>query len=72
MMFAADGGTCTVDGSEVTVSWFSSEKAKDNYNQMADAVGGGDPIVLGDNWTIECTDLEPCQTIADRTGGDLN
>lgn len=67
--FVTAAGTCTFKGTDVTINWYDSKSAKKQYVEVADYFGGG--MLVGDNWTIDCTSKTTCQTIAKALGGEV-
>ena len=71
MTGAAQSGDCTLDGADLFVSWFDSDKGFDSYKEAAKMtadVPGASSIVMGDNWSVECTEAAVCKKIKTALG----
>lgn len=68
---ASDAGRCHYRGDEITVSWFKSAAAQNSFRRLAGAAGGGDEILYGNQWAIECPSPRTCSTAKARLGGTI-
>jgi hypothetical protein len=69
-LFAADSGSCTIDGTEVYIHWFKNDETLKNYRTIADQMSGS-RILYGSNFAIECDTKDACETLKKAVGGEI-
>lgn len=70
-MFVTEGAECEVDGESMTVSWFKSEKAKDNWLDVASETSG-DYILSGKNWIVYGVEKSTLEAVQADIGGEIS
>jgi hypothetical protein len=67
--FISDGGTCTIDGQDVFVYYFSDNDNRDQWVNVASELAGGDYLV-GDHFVVQANtpQLEKAQ---EGLGGEI-
>ena len=74
MYGAAESGTCILAGAELFVSWFDSPEGFDSYKKAAKFVAGlpgMSTLLIGDNWSVECTFAVACEKAKADIGGEV-
>ena len=74
MIGAAQSGDCTLDGADLIVSWFDSDKGFDSYKEAAELMAGApgaSTLLIGDNWSVECTEAAACEKAKTDLGGKV-
>lgn len=67
-MFTDEGGSCTVDGEEVSIYTFTDNETRDSYLEVAEGFGGR--YLVGDGWLVEGSQ-EALAAIQEKVGGEL-
>ena len=68
-MFAAEEGTCELDGVTVYISTFTQDDAQKNWLQIAKA--GGGVYVVGQRWIVWTDTRPPAEKIQKIIGGGI-
>ena len=74
MAGATESGSCTLDGADLFVSWFHSSEGFDSYKRGAEFTArmpGASTMLIGDNWSVECTQPAACEKAKADIGGEV-
>ncbi len=69
-LFVADSGTCTVNGTSVTVYRFSNNASRDNWIKAASSFGAGRYVVI-DRGVVTSDDQALADMVKAKIGGEI-
>lgn len=65
-LFAGMTTSCITDQNAIVARAFSTTEDYDTYVE-----GMTGPVIFGDLWAVECTDMEECEHVHGVTGGEF-